>query len=273
MATKKPQEPQEPPKAKRQGAYTSARKDVDWDAIERHYRAGQLTVAELSRRFAVSRPAIEKRAERLGWVRQCAAAVVRTVGVGEGDAALEWVELDPSSIHGRLAAWDLLREAVLDDVQDERALVRRTVAMAALFGGDCLSPVVGLGDSITTWARLRRLGKRGEVDALVRHPDEALSVIEFKDRDSEQIRDGIGQALVYTARLRAAGRTVRHTALAWVPLRNDETQAELECACTFAGVVPLRCHTRQFCAAVGLEAGRKNMSNIAREHHAATLQS
>ena len=43
--------------------------DVDWGAVERHYRAGVKPVAEISREYGVSRPAIEKRADKEGWVR------------------------------------------------------------------------------------------------------------------------------------------------------------------------------------------------------------
>lgn len=42
------------------GKKSKFRKDVDWLPIEREYAAGQLSRAEISRRFSVSRPAIEK---------------------------------------------------------------------------------------------------------------------------------------------------------------------------------------------------------------------
>lgn len=44
-------------------------RDVDWAAIERHYRAGELSLNEIAKRYGVSRPGIQKRAEREGWVR------------------------------------------------------------------------------------------------------------------------------------------------------------------------------------------------------------
>ena len=40
---------------------------TDWEAIEREYRAGQLSVREIARQHDVSAPAIVKRAKRLGW--------------------------------------------------------------------------------------------------------------------------------------------------------------------------------------------------------------
>ena len=44
-------------------------RDIDWTAIERHYRAGELSLNEIAKRYGVSRPGIQKRAEREGWVR------------------------------------------------------------------------------------------------------------------------------------------------------------------------------------------------------------
>lgn len=45
------------------------RREIDWAAIERHYRAGQLSLNEIARQYGVSRPAITKKAEKEGWVR------------------------------------------------------------------------------------------------------------------------------------------------------------------------------------------------------------
>lgn len=45
------------------------RKATDWEAIEREYRAGQLSVREIARQFGVSDGAIRKRAKAEGWER------------------------------------------------------------------------------------------------------------------------------------------------------------------------------------------------------------
>jgi hypothetical protein len=45
------------------------RDDVDWEAVERHYRAGVLSVNQISKNHGVSRVAIEKRALLGGWPR------------------------------------------------------------------------------------------------------------------------------------------------------------------------------------------------------------
>ena len=45
---------------------------IDWTAIERHYRAGQLSLNEIAKQYEVTRQAISKRAENEGWVRDLA---------------------------------------------------------------------------------------------------------------------------------------------------------------------------------------------------------
>ena len=58
-------------------------KTTDWEAIERAYRAGQLSVRALAEKFGVSHPAVSKRAKKEGWQRdlteQVRAAVKRKV--------------------------------------------------------------------------------------------------------------------------------------------------------------------------------------------------
>lgn len=44
-------------------------KQVDWEAVEREYRAGQLSVSEIGRQNGVSHTAINKRAKKEGWTR------------------------------------------------------------------------------------------------------------------------------------------------------------------------------------------------------------
>lgn len=51
----------------------------DWEAIEREYRAGQLSVAEIGRQHGISHTAINKRAKRDGWTRDLASKVRREV--------------------------------------------------------------------------------------------------------------------------------------------------------------------------------------------------
>jgi DNA-binding MurR/RpiR family transcriptional regulator len=55
---------------------------VDWEAIEKQYRAGVLTVREIARQGGVSHTAINKRAKDSGWPRDLTAKVREAVSTG-----------------------------------------------------------------------------------------------------------------------------------------------------------------------------------------------
>lgn len=58
---------------------TKATKAVDWEAVEREYRAGQLSVVEIGRQCGVSHTAINKRAKKFGWTRDLTEKVRKEV--------------------------------------------------------------------------------------------------------------------------------------------------------------------------------------------------
>jgi hypothetical protein len=51
------------------------RSDADWEAVEREYRAGQLSTREIGRIHGVSHTAVSKRAKKEGWTQNLAARV------------------------------------------------------------------------------------------------------------------------------------------------------------------------------------------------------
>lgn len=53
----------------------SERKVIDWELIERHYRAGLLSLREIARDVGVTEGAIRKRAKRDGWSRNLTAKI------------------------------------------------------------------------------------------------------------------------------------------------------------------------------------------------------
>jgi len=72
---------------------TDTKPPTDWEAIEREYRAGQLSVSEIGRLHGISHTAINKRAKRDGWTRDLSARVKEAVsaklvsdGVSEASA-------------------------------------------------------------------------------------------------------------------------------------------------------------------------------------------
>jgi hypothetical protein len=50
-------------------------KAIDWEGIEREYRAGQLSVREIGRQFGISETAIRKKAGKSRWERDLSARV------------------------------------------------------------------------------------------------------------------------------------------------------------------------------------------------------
>lgn len=55
------------------------KRNVDWEAIEREYRAGQLSSHEIARQHGVSHTAINKRAKKSGWTRDLSKRVRQEV--------------------------------------------------------------------------------------------------------------------------------------------------------------------------------------------------
>jgi predicted DNA-binding protein YlxM (UPF0122 family) len=53
----------------------AARKDLDWEAIEQEFRAGQISVAEIARKHGTSHQAIFQRAKRKNWKRDLTSTI------------------------------------------------------------------------------------------------------------------------------------------------------------------------------------------------------
>lgn len=58
---------------------TDAKPPTDWEAIEREYRGGMLSLAEIGRRYGVSHVAIVKRAKKREWTRDLSEKVKREI--------------------------------------------------------------------------------------------------------------------------------------------------------------------------------------------------
>ena len=63
------------PKAESASPKKSARKAVDWEAVERDYRAGLKGLREIGDEYGVSHTAVRKRAAREGWDRDLSAKI------------------------------------------------------------------------------------------------------------------------------------------------------------------------------------------------------
>jgi hypothetical protein len=73
--------------------------ELDWQKIERHYRAGTLSIREIARQNGVSDTAIRKQARKAAWTKDLSARVriqVRESLVREGSRRCELAGIKPS---------------------------------------------------------------------------------------------------------------------------------------------------------------------------------
>lgn len=109
---------------------STSRSKADWEAIEREYRAGQLSIVEIGRQHGVSHTAINKRAKRDGWKRDLTKQVQREVS-----ARLVSAEVSPEvSAANAKEAVDLAAErGVVLVLQHRKALSRSRAIAEKLF--------------------------------------------------------------------------------------------------------------------------------------------
>jgi len=102
------------------------RRVIDWEAIEREYRAGQLSVSEIARQHEISHTAIQKKAKANGWARNLAGRVREEVATrlvsDEVAATNEREAIDFAARRGV----EVVREH-RGDIQQQRSLVRTLV--------------------------------------------------------------------------------------------------------------------------------------------------
>lgn len=125
------------------GAKSGKAAAIDWERIEREYRAGQLSVSEIGRQCGVSHTAINKRAKAQGWTRDLTQRVRQEVSArlvssevsetGVRETVKEAAERVVSLVRehradikvNREAATKLLRE--LHEAIDNRAEILETI--------------------------------------------------------------------------------------------------------------------------------------------------
>ena len=120
-------------------------KTTDWEAVEREYRAGQLSVSEIGRQHSVSHTAINKRAAKEAWVRDLAARVRQEVS-----ARLVSDEVSEANAH---EAVDVAARRGVEVVRSHRRDIGR--------GRDVLARLVEELDMVTA----HRAEIEGEIEA------------------------------------------------------------------------------------------------------------
>jgi hypothetical protein len=96
-------------KATKAGSAAPGKRKVDWDAVERDYRATQMTLRELGAKYDCSHVAIAQKAKKLQWVR----------------------DLNPAV---RQATTDLLVKAAVNEAvhKSEQAITNTVIAVAEM---------------------------------------------------------------------------------------------------------------------------------------------
>ena len=59
------------------GRLVARRSDIDWEAVERDYRAGSLSIVAVSEKHGVSRTHLKAKAKAEGWLRDLSAAIAQ----------------------------------------------------------------------------------------------------------------------------------------------------------------------------------------------------
>jgi hypothetical protein len=99
---------------------------TDWEAIERAFRAGVLSVREIAKQQGVSDTAIRKKAKAGGWLRDLTAKVQERVRA-------ELVRSEVRAAHARTTEGEVITEAAVGPVQAvklHRVSVRRAQSLA-----------------------------------------------------------------------------------------------------------------------------------------------
>ena len=107
------------------------RPPIDWEAIEREYRAGQLSVSEIARQHSVSHPLIFRKAKAVGWTRNLADRVREAV---TAKAVTDGVTGD-RRVTDREAV-ELAAERGVQIVREHRTLIGRGRALVAKMFGE-----------------------------------------------------------------------------------------------------------------------------------------
>lgn len=161
---------------------------IDWEAIEREYRAGQLSIREVARKHGVSDTAIRKEAKAKGWKRDLADKVRKAVRE-------EVFRRMPSPLER--CAHEALKEAFGGR---ERGVV---LELLFLIDQGVLAEQYGWPEiaSVTVECQL----PHGRADIVLGHADGSATVIECKaSRSARDILPAVGQVMAYGIQVSSA---------------------------------------------------------------------
>ena len=131
-------------------------RSIDWEAVERDYRAGTLSVRAISSGHGITEGAIRKRARRDGWQRDLSSEVRRAVRTKLVRTTIERVpaNADAAQIVEAAAERDVtIILAHRQDIAKHRALARQLLAELETTKGLSLPTSVGVLKTLTETLR------------------------------------------------------------------------------------------------------------------------
>ena len=165
------------------------RKEFDWAGIEREYRAGQLSLNEISKRFNISRKYIDIRAAKCGWQRNLGARVHSAFV--ERIVRADCEEAMGEEVAGEITG-DLSDEAIIEGASKRKAAIlqhhRRDIGKLRRIVNGLADDLKLLRDSskgVTTQEVLKQssvaVNLKGALHSLVSLEREAFSLDEPQD--------------------------------------------------------------------------------------------
>ncbi len=103
------------------------RRNIDWEAVEREYRAGIRSLADIGSQFGVSAPGILKKAKVKGWDRDLSAKI-RAKAEAKVNAALVNAEVNEEGQKAERHIVEANAALIADTVINQRSDVRRARA-------------------------------------------------------------------------------------------------------------------------------------------------
>lgn len=174
----------------------------DWEAIEREYRAGVLSLREIAKRHGVSHVAIQKRAKKEGWSRDLTKKVreaVTTALVTKAVTNKEWKQTEREIVEDAAAA-------VVALVREHRADLREGRELAT-----------------TLMSQLRMAA--GNRDALIELIEEAVDEMPVANAADRAKREAKRKAMLAAIALPTHAATLRELANVYAKLIPLERQA------------------------------------------------
>lgn len=122
-------------------AESAKRPAVDWEAVEREYRAGVRSLADIGSEFGVSAPGILKKAKVKGWERDLSAKI-KSKAEAKVNAALVNAQVNAETTVSEKQVVEANATLLADTVLNQRSDVKRSMAVVVKLWNE----VEALGD-------------------------------------------------------------------------------------------------------------------------------